>query len=296
MEPSVLQKYKKAGEIAKKVKIFIRNTIKPDVTLLEIAEHIDNKIVDLGGKPAFPADVSVGDIAAHYCPYYQDSTKLKEGDLVKIDIGVHIDGYLVDTAFTVSVGDNKVNKDLINAANSALNSALKLAKPGVSLGKIGISIEHEISSRGFKSIKNLSGHSVDRYTIHSGMSIPNFNSGSSKTLQKGQVVAIEPFASTGSGKVISGKSCKVFEVKEGKNTRQHRDVLKYLVGEYKTLPFSERNVIDKFGLVKARLALRNFVKSGVVEEYTVLHESKKGSLVAQAEHTVIVDDTPVVLT
>ncbi len=296
MEKKVLEKYKKAGEIAKKVKKFAKSRIKPGMTHLEVAEMIDDKITELGAKPSFPADVSVNDCAAHYCPYYQDKSVLNKGDLVKVDMGAHIDGYLVDTAFTISLGGPKEHKELIEAAEAAVAAALKLAKPGVSLGKIGRAIEDEIKARGFKSIRNLSGHTVEPYLVHAGLGIPNVDTGSSKKLEKDWVVAIEPFPSTGSGEVVEGKSCKVFEVKKLKNVRQHRDVLQYIWEEYRTLPFCERNIIKKFGVLKTRLALRDFVRTGILHEYTVLNEAEKGSFVAQAEHTVIVNEEPIVLT
>lgn len=298
MDSKVLEKYKKAGEISKQVKKEVAKFIKPGMTRLEVAEFIDNRIIELGGFPSFPADVSVDDCAAHYCPYHEDNSILKEGDLVKLDLGASIDGYLTDTAFTVSLSKSKnpAHEKLIEATEAAVNEALKLAKPGMTLSKIGATIQKEIESRGFASISNLSGHTVERNVVHANVSIPNVDTGSQRKLEKGWVIAIEPFASTGSGRIVEGKSCKVFEIKSSKNTRQHRDVLKYLWETYNTLPFCERNLIKKFGVLKARLALRDLVRQKVLHEYTVLNEAEKGSLVSQSEHTVVVDENPILLT
>ena len=296
MEPEVLETYKKAGAIARNVKDWIRPKIKPGMTLLEISEKVDAKIVELGGKPAWPTDVSMNDMAAHYAPFYQDETVLGKDDLVKIDLGVHIDGYLVDTAFTLSMSGDEVHKGLIRAAEEALAKAIPLATPGTKVSEIGKVIEAEITKYGLKSIRNLSGHSIERWKVHAGVGIPNYDSGSSKELEEGMVIAIEPFPSTGDGKVVSGKSCKVFELIKEKPTRQYRDILKYIVSEYKTLPFCERNIIKEFGEQKAKLGLKTLVHWGILSEFTLLPESKKGSLVAQAEHTVIVNKNPIVLT
>lgn len=296
MEKDVLDKYKRAGEISKQVKKEVAKFIKPGQTLLEVAEFIDNRIKELGGWPSFPADVSVNDCAAHYCPYYQDESVLKEGDLVKLDMGASIDGYVTDTAFTVSLSKKKdeTHEKLIEAADAALNAAIKKVKAGVSMGVIGSTIQTEIEKRGFKSIANLSGHTVERYIVHAGVSIPNVGTGSSKTLEEGWVIAIEPFPSTGSGMIKEGKSCKVFEVHQLKNIRQHRDVLRYIWEKYNQLPFCERNIIEKFGVMKTRLALRDLVRLKILHEYTVLHETP-GALVAQSEHTMLVTKTGAVV-
>lgn len=289
MDAKILEKYKKAGEISKQVKKEVARIVQPGKTNLEVANFVDNRIRELGGIPSFPTDVSVNEIAAHYCPYYQDTAILKEGDLVKIDMGASVDGYITDTAFTVSLSKNKnpLHEKIIEAADAAVNTAIKLVKPGRKLEEVGLAIQNEIEKRGFKSIKNLSGHTIERYTVHGGISIPNIDTKSSKRLKEGWVIAIEPFPTTGFGAVHEGKSCKVFEIKSSKNVRQHREVLKWIWEEYNTLPFCERNVIEKFGPLKAKLALRDFVRQGLLHEYSILLE-ESGSLVAQSEHTLVV--------
>jgi len=289
MDSIILAKYKKAGEISKKVKRLARDYIKAGMTHLELAEFIDDKIVELGGFPSFPTDISVNDCAAHYAPYHEDQSTLKEGDLVKIDMGASVDGYVTDTAFTVSLSKKKnlTHEKLIEASEAAVDAGIKKVKAGAELGDIGAAIEKEITSRGFKSISNLSGHTVEQYIVHANVSIPNVDTGSTKKLEEGWVIAIEPFPSTGSGRIKEGKSCKVFEIKELKTTRQHRDILKYIWTTYNQLPFCERNIIKKFGVLKTKLALRSMVRQGILHEYSVLQE-EPGSLVSQAEHTMIV--------
>ncbi len=297
MDKSVLDKYIKAGKIVQEVKQHAKTLIKEGGSLaLDIAEKIDAKIIELGGRPSFPTDVSINEIAAHYCPTFNDKTVLKKGDLVKLDIGVHVDGYLVDTAVTVSVGKNEENEKLIRAAEKALEAGIKASKPGVEVSKIGKAIQEEILKHGFQVIRNLSGHSIGRWKVHAGLTIPNIDNGDKKKLKDGDIVAVEPFSTTGEGVVIEGKNSEVYEaVKEG-NIRAHREVLEYIANEFHTLPFCKRYLIKKFGALKAGLAIRQMLGSGLIKEFKILREKKQDSKVAQAEHTIIIGKTNKILT
>src|SRR6185437_10188440 len=176
-------------------------------TLFDICESIENEIILLGGKPAFPVNVSLNEIAAHYTAEPQDPIQVKDTDVLKIDLGVHIDGYIADTAVTVSY-DPKYDQ-LINTSESTLNEAIKIAKFNTKSGEIGKTIENNINQNGLKPIQNLSGHSLDRYIIHAGKSIPNIKTiGSSFSLINNQEYAIEPFVTTkdGLGIVYEGKT------------------------------------------------------------------------------------------
>jgi len=295
MEKAILEKYKKAGEIVKKVKKFIPSLIKDGALLVDIADKVEEKIASLGGKPAFPVDVSVNGIAAHYAPIYQDKSKLKKGDLVKVDLGVHIDGYVVDTAISLSVGKNKLNEDLINTAKKALAAGISKVKPGVEISEISKAIELELKKSGFQSVRNLRGHSIDRWEIHAGTTIPNYEIKNSGKLKEGMVIAIEPFPTTGEGVVVSGKGSEVYQIIKDKTIRQGRDVLEWIKKEYHTLPFCKRNIIKKFGTLKGNLAVRQLLQQEIIHEYAILREKTNGK-VAQAEHTIIVLKKPIVLT
>lgn len=293
MNKEVLAKYKKASDISKKCKEYGRKLAIPGANYLEISEKVESKIREMGGALAFPANISVNDVAAHYCASDKDSNLLKEGDLLKLDIGVHIDGYIVDSAISIPIKTKKHDK-LISAAREALDNAIKLVKPGVYVSDIGEVIESTIKKHGFKSIRNLSGHGIEQYNVHAGYNIPNYKAGGKFKLEKGMVIAIEPFATDGRGLVTEGKSSGIYELAEKKQVRMYRDVLNHILSTYQTLPFSEREISKKFGRTKTKLAISSFVRSGILHDHKILNE-KSGSHVAQFEHTIIVDKKPIVL-
>jgi len=223
--------------------------------LLEIAEKIENKIIELGGKMAFPTNLSINNIAAHYTPSYDDKS-LAHG-LLKIDLGVHIDGWIADTAFSMDLEDSEENKKLIQASKKALENAIKIAKENVSVGKIGQVVQETIESYGFSSVINLSGHQIEQYELHAGLTIPNIDNKQKDKLEKG-LYAIEPFATTRNGKVHDGKPSGIYVLINEKNIRSSiaREVLKFISKEYKTIPFCSRWLVKKFG-TKALFGLNN---------------------------------------
>ena len=170
MSKKVLLKYKKASDISKRCKEYGRELAVPGAKYLEISEKIESKIKEMGGELAFPANISVNDVAAHYCASEKDENTLKKGDLLKLDIGVHVDGYIVDSAISIPIETEKHN-NLIESSREALDNAIKLVKPGVSVSDIGEVIESTIKKHGFKSIRNLSGHGIDRYNVHAKESV-----------------------------------------------------------------------------------------------------------------------------
>lgn len=280
----------KAGKIAAEALKYGKELAKPGVKLLELAEKIEAKIHELGGKVAFPVNLSLNHIAAHYTPSSNDETVFKQEDILKIDVGAHVNGAIGDTALTVGN-----NKELIAASNDALKEAIKLSTPGTELREIGKAIQQTISSYSFAPIKNLSGHKIDEYNLHAGLTIPNFDNGNTTKLEEGMVIAIEPFATTGVGKITEGKPSGIYSFQADKPVRLQsaRQVLKYVLNEYKTLPFSKRALEKKFP--QCSLALVALERAGILHHYPQLPEENKG-LVSQAEHTVLVKDKPVVLT
>ena len=288
MERGVLEKYVRAGNIAKEAKKLAATLMKPGLKVLDIAEKIESKILELGGGLAFPTDISINEIAAHYSPVVGDKLKLKAGDLVKVDIGVHVEGYVADTAISFSVGKNKENEALIKAADAARSEAIKMVKSGVNTRDIGKKIEETISKQGFRSIQNLRGHGLERYEVHSDITIPNCYVKKASVLSEGDVIAIEPFPTTGEGFVIPGKGSEVYALISKGQIRQGREVLTYIQNEYKTLPFSKRALVKKFGLLKANLVLKQLLQKSIIQEYPILREKRNGK-VAQMEHTMIVE-------
>ena len=282
-----------AGKISKEIKDWIRPQIKKGVSLLEISEKIENKMIELGGKPAFPTNLSINEVAAHYTPSYNDETKA-EG-LIKIDLGVHVDGWIADTAFSMDLEENSENKKLIEASKTALKNAIEKAKEKKSLGEIGETVQETIESFGFSPIINLTGHEMNEYELHSGLTIWNIKNSRKEILENG-LFAIEPFATTGSGKIHEGNPSGIYMLTNEKNIRnpEARKILSFIIEKYKTLPFCSRWIIKKFG-TKALFALRQLEANGNLYHYPQLIESS-GSKVSQTENTILVEDKVTVTT
>ena len=289
MEVEEQQKLLQAGRIAADVREFLRQEAKPGVKLLELANRGEGRIISLGGKPAFPVNLSLNHIAAHYTPSMDDEAVFTEQDILKIDVGVHVDGYIADTACTVGFDD-----ELIKASREALDAAIKVCAPGVRVCEIGRAVCEVIESHGYSPIRNLSGHSLEQYNLHAGTSIPNFMNSSKVFLEEGEVVAIEPFATTGIGKVKEGKPSGIFKFEKPRPVRspEARKLMEFISKKYYTLPFARRWLASMPANI---LNLSILEKEGVVSQYPELPEESRG-LVSQAEHTIIIADKPVVTT
>lgn len=287
------EKILKAGNIAKKVKAYAKTIVKKDVPLLEIAEKIEGKIVELGAKPAFPCNLSINEIAAHYTPTYNDTTRAH--GLLKIDFGVHIDGWSADTAFSIDLENEETNQTLIEASLKALDAATKTIKEKVKVSAIGKVIQETIEKQGFTPIINLSGHQMDEYLLHAGLSIPNINDDRMQIIEKGYY-AIEPFATNGSGKVHDGPPSTIYQLENTTPPRnpKARTILAFIQREYKTLPFCARWIVKQFGPTSL-IALRELERNGNLHHFAQLVE-KSGARVAQSENTFLVEDEVTVTT
>lgn len=294
MDKEELEHYKKAGEIAKKVVGYAKEIIKPSMLLSEIAKKIHKKIEDLGSVPAFPVNLAINDIAAHYHPSLEDETKA-EG-LLKVDIGVHVNGYIADTAFSIDLTPDKKHKDLIKASEEALENTLKKLEknPGLTLSEIGKIIQETIENKKFSPVINLSGHSLSQHDLHSGITIPNYANENKNKLKDG-AYAIEPFATSGEGKIYEGGNSNIFRIIEPKNPRSPnaRKILDYVWKKYRTLPFSLRELQEKFPM--ARISLKELEQQGIIKNYPQLIEQSH-SPVSQAEHTIIKTEKGIIIT
>lgn len=277
----------RAGEIAKEVIVYARGLVRKDMLLLEIAKKIENKVHELGGKPAFPVNLSINEIAAHATPAYDDTSKAY--GLLKVDLGVHVDGWTADTAFSIDLENSELNKKLISSAENALRAGVDKFNLGVRLGELGGVIEKQALNDGFNVIKNLTGHAIDQYDVHAGTSIVNYDNGSDEELEEG-IYAIEPFTTNGAGKVIDGKPSGIYQLMKEGNVRDNtaREVLAFIIEEYQTLPFCSRWIHARFG-GRGLLGLKFIEQAGLLHHYSQLVEQAKG-IVAQAEHTVLVEN------
>jgi len=280
----ILEKYKAAGKILIEVRDAALELVKPGNRLLEVAEFVESSIRDRGGEPAFPCNISRNEEAAHATPSIDDEAVFVEEDLVKLDIGVHIDGYIADSAVTVDLSGKY--EELIRASEAALDEAIKIIHDGVSTVEIGEVIEETIKERGYKPIVNLSGHGLVRYNSHAPPTIPNVKYEHGVILRTNDVIAIEPFATDGGGKVVESGNVEIYSLIKPKPVRM-REAKKLLdeIKKYHGLPFARRWLPRE----RLNLALRALKNTGVLRDYPILREEDRG-LVAQAEHTVIVKE------
>jgi methionyl aminopeptidase len=281
----MLEDLKKAGEIAKKIRSEAEKLLKPGESILYIVEYIEQKIIDLGGFPAFPVNISINNIAAHYTPTVNDNNVLKEGDVVKFDYGVHVNGYIIDTAFTIEINDNKY-KDLIEASKQALDNVRKIIRKDIEISKIGEIIENTIESFGYKPIYNLSGHKIEQYVLHAGINIPNYNNNSKIKLSEG-IYAVEPFATNGSGYVKDYMLSGIYSIISNKPIRDPnaKKLFNEIYEKYKTLPFAYRWLYKEYnGKINLKFAIEYLKRNGNIYEYPILIEQSNG-IVTQFETT-----------
>ena len=293
MNDIVYEKYRRAGKIAAKVRDAGAKLVKEGANILEVVNKIESKILNDDVGVAFPVNMSINDVAAHFSPRHDDTTLVfKKGDVVKLDLGVHIDGYIADTALTVEVGTNNYT-DMMKASKEALENAVGLIKANVNLSDVGKIIEETIKSYGYKSVDNLTGHSLERYNLHSGLSIPNVSKGFNRARPKaGDVIAIEPFATDGAGHVISGESSNIYRFQQSVRSKIIRDsktrfLAMKIEKNFNTLPFAERWCTDFFS--NTDISLRKLLFNGCIKQYPQLIDADNG-VVTQAEHTVIVNE------
>lgn len=293
MTPEIKECFEKAGRIAKEARNYAVSLIKPGVLLSEVADNVEKRIEELGGKPAFPMQISRNNIAAHYCPTYEEKIFFEKNDIVKVDVGVHINGYIADTAQTVDLGGNE---KLVRASEDALNNAIKLVKPGIQVRELGKKIQETIESHGFKPVKNLSGHGIGRFVVHKTPSIPNFDNGDTTVLEEGMTIAIEPFASSGAGLIKEEGKATIFALIDKKPVRGlfTRKVLNEIL-KFEGLPFAYRWLEKKFKKAELAFAFRELKQLGMLREHPPLPDVNNG-LVSQREHTILVFDKPIITT
>lgn len=281
MKEEIFDRYMQAGAAAKKILAAGAGRIQVGTSLRDIADFVEGMIQDEGFGIAFPVNISLNESAAHDTPSPDDTRVFAEGDMVKLDIGVHLDGYIADTACTVDLGNQPL---LCEASVAARDAAIQAVRPGVAIGTLGGIVAHEIKSRGFVPVANLTGHGLDQYCLHTGPNVPNIPGVGGAVLEEGMVLAIEPFASTGTGFVHDGRREEIFSqiVRRPVRLPAARKVLSEIEGR-NGLPFARRHIHVK----SADLALARLLKDGIIRSYPVLSDVP-GSFVSQAEHTMIV--------
>ncbi|MBL9078141.1 MAG: type II methionyl aminopeptidase [Planctomycetes bacterium] len=285
-----LDKLRQSGRISAKALAHGRALIVPGARLEDIQREVERVIRDLGGAPAFPAQMSKNHIAAHYCSPPGDPTTVLPGDIVKLDCGTHVDGYVTDNATTVDLRDGD-NSLLCAASRMALENAIAVMGPGVSLTEIGRQVETTIESLGFKPVRNLCGHGVARYTIHCAPSVPNYADPKAAKLRPNMTIACEPFASDGKGMIDVDGKAEVFMLTRDVRPKDNLSgELKRAVEQSDGLPFARRDLVRWLGNeARAEEALRTLLKKELVEQYPPLCE-RPGVRIAQFEHTIFIHE------
>jgi len=294
----VFQKYRRAGKIAAEVREKARKIVYEGMLIIDLCEKVEALIRERGGQPAFPCNVSVNEIAAHYTSPPKDKRIVPEGSLVKIDLGVHVDGYIADTAVTVCFDPEYEN--LVHTAERALEKAVEILRPELSTFQFGSVIEGTIKGYGLKPISNLTGHLIGRYLIHAGKALPNVSAPSLKKIKVGEVYGVEPFVTVSDavGKVRSGSEATIFRFLKRKSLKDPyaKGLLDYILKNFRTLPFTERWLQGVLPNNRYRDAFSGLLASKSLMAYPFFVEAS-GKPIAQAEHTIlIVRDGCVVLT
>jgi len=293
-EKQKIESLKKAGKIAQDVKKYIKPKIKVGANVYKLISETEAKIEELEGLCAFPVNLCLNNIAAHYTsPIRDDGMEIKEGDLVKIDLGVHIEGYIVDTAFSVSFNEEESLANIIQATEVALDAAKMMAKSKTNTRDIGKKIEDIVKGFKYNPIRELGGHQIERWTVHGKKQLPELGSQGGDVMEAGEVFSIEIFASTGEGSVHNTQYSYIYEINpySGRvplRRKTSKQILGFINKNYKTLPFAERWLAKEFRLGVA-FGLQELVQQGKLQAHNVLAE-KKGIYVAQTEETIIITE------
>jgi len=292
LNPEDLEKLKKAGRIAAQALRLGMDMVDTNVKLIDVAEEVEAYARKHGSKPAFPCNLSINDVAAHYTPSVGDKSRFSIGDVVKVDVGVHVDGFVGDTAGTVEVGTRSFKK-MIESSVKARDAAMELITDGCPMNEIGRVVDATVRQDGFNVIANLTGHEIKPYNLHSGLSIPNVYDNNTTPIQSGMVLAVEPFATNGQGLIKSAKPGNIHKIArerqiEDPGLKNFFDTIKE---EFVTFPFCERWCDHP----KAGQMLNKLMRHGIVTTYAQLTEVKRGC-VTQSEHTVYVDEKSKIIT
>ncbi len=284
-----ITKFRESGKILRETREEMKDFVKEGMCINEICEKAETLIKKKGAKPAFPCNVSINEIAAHYTSPPDDVSKIPDGCLVKVDIGAHVDGYVTDTAVTVCFNDEW--NGLVEASKQALEAAVKSIRPGMPTSNLGSIIEKTIKSRGFKPVSNLTGHQVGRFLVHTGTAIPNVWQMFSTKLKLGSVYAIEPFVTLPNavGKVENGDQATIFRFVKTRSLKNQyaKQLAKFIEDNFFTLPFAERWLSNAVPSEYHRQAFDDLLREKVLMQYPIFVEVSRKT-VAQTEHTVLV--------
>ncbi|MDR0492470.1 MAG: type II methionyl aminopeptidase [Nitrososphaerota archaeon] len=286
-----LENFRLSGRILRETREEMRNHVKENIPIIDVCEKTEALIRNKGGKPAFPVNVSINEVAAHYTAPPGETAIIPEGSIVKVDLGVQVDGYVTDTAFTVAFSTE--GRSMVAAAELALKTIIANIHGDMMLSKIGSLAETAIKNRGFKPISNLTGHSVGRYLIHAGTSIPSVSGYNPNKIHAGEVYAVEPFVTLPDAiaRVDDYPQHTIYRFLKAKSikTGAAKKLVKYIESNFHTLPFTERWLIDAFPKETYKVAFKELLASKSIMAYPVFIEASRKP-VAQAEHTLLIKE------
>ena len=284
-----LEKFTESGKILSRVREYVRGMEVRGRRVLDVCEEVEGKIREFGGRSAFPCNVGINEVAAHYTSPWNDVTVVPDGSIVKVDFGVELEGYATDTAIPLSL--NPAYDSMIIAAEAALQEAVSATAPGRKLSDVGGVVERCIERYGFKPIRNLTGHKIERYNLHAGKSVPNVSGIESGRFEIGEIYAIEPFVTLRSaeGAVEDGDSAYIYRLVKTKGAKSKAAIqlVDYIKETFKSLPFASRWIHNSWKGDFA--AFGELISQRCVVGYPVLVEVS-GQPIAQAEHTIVVTE------
>lgn len=303
----MMESYIQSGKIVSDIRSEASKMIKDGTLVIDLVEFVESEILKRGAEIAFPCNVSINEFAAHYTSPANDKTQFKAGDMVKLDLGAMVDGYIADSAVTVIAEGNidenytqdeiNLHEEIIEASAAGLEAAIATVRAGVEVSKIGAAVHEAIGEYNLNPIFNLTGHSLEQNNLHAGISIPNYDNHDNYKLDEGQAIAIEPFATNGEGIVNDAPGQYIFSYMANKPFRMKstQKVLKYIQTKHPYVPFSGRWITDEFGERRGSIALKQLSQAMAIYPYAPLRE-KKDCFVSQKEHTVVVEKEGCIVT
>lgn len=217
--------------------------------------------------------------------------------MLKIDIGVHVDGYIADTATTITYSPADERMAILN--NQLLDDAIRVVRAGESIEVIAKVVEPKAHRSGFRPIANLAGHQLDVYVIHAGVSVPNVREQVNSKFKENTAYAIEPFLvpHEAKGWVVNSKGGNIYRLLSRKRTKDASldQMVEYIWERYRSLPFSPRWLLNDFSKEAVSRLMDEMLRKKLVMQYPVLIEAS-GARVTQFEHTIFVRSDGVTVT
>ncbi len=287
MKETYIQDFLKAGSLAGQVRAYGKSLICKGASYNDVILKIRQKIADLGAIPAFPPQIALNDVAAHYLPQPGQDILFSD-ELVKLDVGICYNGAIGDCAVSVDLSGKY--QHIIDAAEAALLAAEKIIKVGLPVREIGKVIEETITSFGLQPVRNLCGHGLGFFKVHTAPLIPNYHDNSKAVIQPNMTFAVEPFATNGKGMIYEEGEATLFSLLSPRAAKSApaQEVLSYIQG-FKALPFCIHDLTHAgMPLMTAKLGLHELVQANIVGAYPPLVEETHG-MVAQAENSIFVD-------